>query len=77
MIYSETKWFEILQYNDKYAATISNLVDQTCLCRYQFTMIITYKRGSKFLFNSFNINIIRDKYGIKSKCATTANNQVN
>ena len=76
-MHPETGWFEIVQYNDKQAATIPNLVDQTWLCRYSFPIMITYKRGNKFLVHSFNINIIRNIYGIKSKCATTANTQAN
>ena len=75
IIHPETGWFEIVQYNDKQADTISNLVDQTWLCIYPSPMIITYERGNKFLVHSFNINIIEYIYGIKSKCATTANHQ--
>ena len=75
IIHPETGWFEIIQYNDKQVDTISNLVDQTWLCIYPSPMIITYEHGNKFLVHSFNINIIEKIYGIKSKCATTANNQ--
>ena len=47
VIYLATRWFEIVQYNDKYAATISNLVYQTWLCRYPLPMIITINRKDK------------------------------
>ena len=44
IIHVVTGWFEIVQYNDKQESIIPNIVDQTWLCRYQFLMIITYKR---------------------------------
>ena len=44
MIDPETGWFEIVHYNDKQAATITNLLDQTFLCRYPHPTIITYYR---------------------------------
>ena len=40
MIYPETGWFEIEQYNDKQAATIVNLADKTWLYRYPLPTII-------------------------------------
>ena len=46
MIYPATEWFEILQYNNKEAATIANLVKQTCLFRYPCPTIITYDQGN-------------------------------
>ena len=42
MVDPATGWFEILHYNDKQEATIANLVDQDCLCRYPRPTIITY-----------------------------------
>ena len=41
-----TGWFEIVQYNNKQAATISNLVEQTWLCRYPHLKIITNDSGN-------------------------------
>ena len=38
MIYPVTGWFEVMQYNNKEAMTIANLVETTCL-----------SRGSEFL----------------------------
>ena len=34
MIDPKTGWFGIVKYNDKQSSTISNLVEQTWLCRY-------------------------------------------
>ena len=48
IIHPATGWFEIVKYNDKHAATISNLLYQTWLCRYPLPMIITYKLGIYF-----------------------------
>ena len=41
-----TGWFEIVQYNEKQAAKIANLVEQTWLCRYPLPTIITYDQGN-------------------------------
>ena len=38
-----TGCFEIIQYKDKRADTIANLVDKTWLCRYPCPKILTYK----------------------------------
>ena len=40
----ETGWFEIVCNNDKQAAKISNLVEQTWLCNYPGPIIIMYNR---------------------------------
>ena len=46
MIDPETGQFEILTYKDKQAATTSNLVYQTWLCRYPSPTIIRHDRGN-------------------------------
>ena len=76
MIYPSTRWFEIVQYNNQ-ADTISNLVEQTWLCRYPCPTIITYDHVNEFLGHTFKNDLIKNEYGIKSKCVTTANPQVN
>ena len=53
MIDPETGWFEIVQYNEKQAATISNLVEQKQLCRYPFPTIIMYDQVNEFLGHAF------------------------
>ena len=77
MIYLATGWFEILQYNDKQDATIENLFEQTWLCRYPRPTIIMYDRGNEFLGHTFKNHPIEKYDGIKYKCETTENQQVN
>ena len=72
MIDPKTGWLETVQYNDKKATTIANLVEKTWLYRYPGTTIITYNRGNEFPGHAFKNDIIKIKYGIKSKCETTA-----
>ena len=75
MIDPETGCFEIIHYNDKQAATIENLVEQTWLCGYPRPKIITYDRGNEFLGQAFKNDPIEREYGIKSKCETIKNPQ--
>ena len=77
MLGLETGWFEIVQYNDKQAATIENLIEQKWLFRYPPPTIIMYYRGNEFLGHAFNNNLIKTEYGIKTKCKTTENTQEN
>ena len=49
MIYPATGCFEIIQYKYKYAYTITNLVEQTWLCRYPRPTIINYDHRNDFL----------------------------
>ena len=53
------------------------LVEKKWFCRYPRPDIITYDRRKQFLGHAFNNNIIENKYGIKAKCAATANTQAN
>ena len=53
MIDPGTKWFEIVQYNDKQADKTENLVYKMWLCRYTLTTIIMYDRGNEFLGYAF------------------------
>ena len=48
-----TRWFDITQYNNKKAMTISNLVETTWLVQYLLAVEITYDRGGNFLGNNF------------------------
>ena len=36
-----------------------------------------YDRGNEFLGHAFKNDLIKNEYGIKAKCETTANPQVN
>ena len=75
MLVLETGWFEIVQYNDKQADTIANLIEKKWLFRYPPPTIITYYRVNEFLGRAFNNDLIKTEYGIKTKCTTTANTQ--
>ena len=48
-----TGLFEIVQFNDKQASIISNLVEQAWLCLYPRPTIISYDRGNEFLGHLF------------------------
>ena len=58
MIYLATGWFEIVRYDEKEDATISNLVQQTKLCRYLCPTIIVYDGGNEFLCHAFKNDLI-------------------
>ena len=77
MIDPVTGWFEIVQYNDKQAATIENLVDQTWLCRYPRLKIIIYVRVNELLGRVFKNYLIEKECGIKAKFDNTENPQEN
>ena len=48
-----TGWFEIAQYNDKRAISITNLVETMWLSRYSRPIEVTYDRGSEFIGHKF------------------------
>ena len=73
MIDPSSQWFGKVQYNDKQTATIANLVEQTWLCRYLHTTIITYDHENEFLVHVFKNYKIKSEYAIKFKCANTEN----
>ena len=66
MIDLETRWLEIVCYNDKQADTIENLVEKTWLCRYPRPTIITYYRGNEFLGHAFKNYLIERKMGLNT-----------
>ena len=76
MIDPATGWFEIAEYNDKYAITIANLFEQQWLSRYPRPSLVTYDRGSEFIGSDFR-NTCKNEYGIKCKPITTQNPQAN
>ena len=65
MIYPATGWLKIVQYNNKQAATIANLVDQIWLCIYPRPTIITHERQNEFLGQGFKKGLLETEYGIK------------
>ena len=54
MIDPVTGWFEITQYNDKRAISITNLFGTMWLSRYPRPTYITYGRGSEFIGQKFS-----------------------
>ena len=60
MIDPATGWFEIVQYNDKQSATISNLLEHACLYRYARPTIITYDHGNYFLGHTLKNYIVKN-----------------
>ena len=48
-----TWWFGVMQYRNKKASTIANLVDTTCLVPYIWPVEITYDRGGELLGHKF------------------------
>ena len=53
MVDPVTGWFEIAQYNDKRAISITDLVETKWLSRYPITIEIMYDQGSEFIFHKF------------------------
>ena len=72
-----TRWFEILQYEDKIAITIANLVETTLLSRYPRPIEITYDQGKKFIGHEFRKYLIETEYGITAKPRTLVNHTPN
>ena len=60
MIDPATKWFTIIEYNDKQAATIANLVEKIWLCRYPRPTIIMYDHVNELLGRVFINNLIKN-----------------
>ena len=56
----ETGWFEIIQYKDKQADTIVDLVEKMWLCRYLRPKIITCYCGNEFLGHAFKNDLIKN-----------------
>ena len=68
MIDPVTGWFKIMQYDDKRAISITNLVENTWLPRYPRPMEITCVQGSEFIgheFRKYLIEKIWDNYQAK------------
>ena len=58
MIDPVTGWSKIMQYDDKRAILIANLVGTTWLNRYPRPMEITYDQGSEFNVREFKSFLI-------------------
>ena len=77
MIDSLTGWFEISQYEDKRAISITNLVETTWLYRYPRPIEITYDQGNEFIGHEFRKSLIETEYGITAKPITLVNSMSN
>ena len=53
MIDPVTGWFEVMQYRNKKAMTISKLVESTWMVQYPWPVEITYYRGGESLRHEF------------------------
>ena len=75
MIDPATGWFEIVQYDDKQAITIANLVEMEWLSRYPRPVKVIFDRGNEFMGQEFR-SMLSD-YGITKRPITTRNPQAN
>ena len=56
-------WFEIMEYNDNKAMTVTNLVETTCLVQYTWQVKIMYNLGRELLGPNFKSILIDQVYG--------------
>ena len=75
MIDPVTRWFKLVQYNDKKSATTSIIIKKSWICRYPTPKIIACNRGNSFLGHSFKAYFIQNKYKVKPKCESTTRPQ--
>ena len=73
MINPITRWFEVVQYDDKRAINIANLVETTWLSRYPRPMEIMYDQEREFIGHEFRKSLIETEYGIIVKPSTSGN----
>ena len=73
MIDHLTGWFEITQYNDKRAISITNLFDTTWLSRYPIPEEITYNQRKKIIDHEFIKSLIEMDYRITAKPSSSVN----
>ena len=64
MINHVTGWFKVMEYSDKHAISIANLVETTWLTRYPWPTEITHDRGSGFISYDLIKYLIEIEYGI-------------
>ena len=77
MIEPVTRWFEVMEDNNKKAMTIVNQVKTTWLVQYPWSVESTYERGREFLGHEFKNSLIEQEYIIKNKPAFSMNTQAN
>ena len=72
-----TGCFEVMQYHDKKAVTIANLVETTWLVRYPSPVEITYDQGGEFLGHEFKNSFIENEYRNKTNTDYPGNQRAN
>ena len=77
MIDSVTGWFEVTQYNNKKAMTITNLVKTMLMVQYPCPLEITYDQGGELFGHEFKNSLIEQEYGIKTNPVSSGNPQTN
>ena len=75
MINPATGWFEIIQIPDKRADNISNLLEQTWLCRYPWPQKVICDRDREFMAEVKTM--LQNDYGCNVTQITTQNPQAN
>ena len=73
MIDPVISWFKIMQYDDKRAISIADLVETTWLTNFTRTIEITYDQGSQFISHDSRKSLIETEYGMTSKPSTWGN----
>ena len=68
-----TRWFEVVQYDDKRAITIADLVETMWMSRYPRPIEITYDQGKEFICREFRKLLIETEYGITAKPSNSGN----
>ena len=58
MIDPVTRWFEVIQYNNKKTMTIANLVETTWLVQYPWLVDIKYDQGGELLGHEYKNSLI-------------------
>ena len=75
MIDPATGWFEIIEIPSKRADELSNLLEQTWLCRYPWPQKVICDRGREFMAEVKTM--LQEDYGVKVSQITTRNPQAN
>ena len=75
MIDPATGWFEMVEIPNKQADTISNILEQTWMCRYPWPQKVICDRGSEFMAEVKQM--LQEDYGCNVNQITTRNPQAN
>ena len=75
MIDPATGWFEITEIPNKQSDTISNIIEQTWMCRYPWPQKVICDRGTEFMAEVKQM--LQEDYGCRVNQITTRNPQAN